>query len=55
MKGIIFLILAQFFAGTMFIVEEKLFSNYYLDPLKVVGWEGVNGLGIYIVILIIAQ
>ena len=51
--GIIFLIMSQLFAGTMFIVEEKLLSNYYLDPLKVVGWEGVNGFVIYVIMLII--
>lgn len=53
--GILFLILSQIFAGVMFIVEEKLLSSYYLDPLKVVGWEGLNGFLIYVVILVIAQ
>jgi hypothetical protein len=47
--------MSQIFAGTMFIVEEKLLSSYYLDPIKVVGWEGVFGVLIYIVMLLILQ
>jgi len=43
------------FAGTQFIVEEKLLGNYYLDPLYVVGWEGVWGLSYYIILLPIFQ
>ncbi len=30
--GIILLIVAQLFTGTMFIVEEKLLGDYYLEP-----------------------
>ena len=53
--GIIMLIISQLFAGSLFIVEEKLLGNYYLHPLKVVGWEGIWGLTIYIILLIIFQ
>lgn len=35
----------------MFIVEEKLLGDYYLDPLKVVGFEGVWGLLIWAILL----
>lgn len=35
----------------MFIVEEKLLGDYYLDPLKVVGLEGVWGLLMYAILL----
>jgi len=35
----------------MFIVEEKLLSDYYLDPLKIVGLEGVWGILIYCILL----
>jgi hypothetical protein len=37
----------------MFIVEEKLLGKYYLNPLKVVGWEGIWGFLMYVIILII--
>jgi hypothetical protein len=33
------------------IVEEKLLGDYYLDPLKVVGLEGMWGLAIWCVLL----
>jgi uncharacterized membrane protein len=36
-------------------VEEKLLGDYYLDPLKVVGLEGLWGLLITIVMLVIFQ
>jgi hypothetical protein len=35
----------------MFIVEEKLLGDYYLDPLKVVGWEGIWGCCYYAILL----
>jgi drug/metabolite transporter (DMT)-like permease len=53
--GIGLVIVAQLFSGGHFITEEKLFHNYYLHPLKVVGWEGFWGVIIYICILIILQ
>ncbi len=55
MIGIILLLASQFCAGTMMIIEEKLLGNYYLNPLKVVGWEGVWGFSIYVVLLVIFQ
>ena len=41
--GVILILLAQIFGSLMFVVEEKLFRDYYLHPLKVVGWEGFWG------------
>lgn len=52
--GIILIILAQLFGGGLYIVEEKLLGDYYLDPLKVVGLEGLWGLIITLIILPIA-
>lgn len=52
--GIILLISAQFFQGLMLITEEKILSNYHLDPFKVVGTEGMWGLCIFITFLPIA-
>lgn len=49
--GIILLIISQLFSGTMFIVEEKLLSSYYLEPFYVVGTEGMWGLVYYIFLL----
>jgi len=43
------------FAGCQFITEEKLLSSYYLDPMFVVGTEGMWGLLYYLILLPIFQ
>ena len=53
--GIILLLTAQLFTGTMFIVEEYFIGDYYLDPMKVVGLEGMWGLCYYICLLPVMQ
>jgi drug/metabolite transporter (DMT)-like permease len=53
--GITLVVIAQFFAGGQFISEEKLLGDYYLHPLKVVGWEGFWGCLIYVIALTIMQ
>jgi drug/metabolite transporter (DMT)-like permease len=53
--GLVMLVVAQFFAASLLIVEEKLLGNYYLDPLKVVGLEGLWGLVIWCILLPIFQ
>jgi drug/metabolite transporter (DMT)-like permease len=49
--GIFLLIVSQCFTGTMFIVEEKLLGDYYLEPFHIVGTEGMWGLAYYIMLL----
>lgn len=49
--GIILLIISQIFAAGLFVVEEKFLGEYYLDPLMVVGLEGMWGLCYYVVLL----
>mmetsp|Transcript_32670 Transcript_32670/g.31886 ORF Transcript_32670/g.31886 Transcript_32670/m.31886 type:complete len:330 (+) Transcript_32670:384-1373(+) len=49
--GIMLIIISQIFVGIQFITEEKLFGDYYLDPLKVVGLEGMWGVIYWIVLL----
>jgi len=41
--GISLMIGAMCFQAAQMIIEEKLFRNYYLSPLKVVGFQGVFG------------
>lgn len=53
--GIILLLCSQLFTGTQFIVEEKLLGDYYLDPMVIVGNEGMWGLVYYIGVLIPMQ
>lgn len=49
--GLLLLIISQFFTGTQFVFEEKLLSGYYLDPLYVVGLEGMWGCIYFAIIL----
>ena len=35
----------------MFVIEEKLLGDYYLDPLMVVGFEGMWGVTYWMVLL----
>jgi len=39
----------------MFIVEEKLLGDYYVDPMKVVATEGMFGVLYYLILLPIFQ
>ena len=41
--GIFLIIIAQLFAAGLFVVEEYFLGDYYLDPFKVVGLEGMFG------------
>jgi len=49
--GVLLLLFAQCFTGGQFVVEEKLLGGYYLNPLYVVGLEGLWGCVIYAIIL----
>ena len=42
--GIILMIGSILTQGSQFVVEEKLLGDYYLSPLRVVGWEGIWGI-----------
>lgn len=52
--GIILMFSAMWIQAVQMITEEKLFRNYKLSPLKVIGYEGIFGMSIYIVFLFIA-
>lgn len=49
--GILLLCIAQLFTGGQFVTEEKILSGYYLDPLLVVGLEGLWGCVYYAILL----
>jgi drug/metabolite transporter (DMT)-like permease len=53
--GVLLVVVAQLFAATQFIVEEKFMKSYKCHPLKAVGWEGIWGAILYLVFLIIFQ
>ncbi|KAI4125488.1 MAG: hypothetical protein LQ338_004214 [Usnochroma carphineum] len=41
--GVLMIAGAQVFTATQFVLEEWILENYALEPLKVVGWEGIFG------------
>jgi len=53
--GILLVIISQLFSALQYIIEEKLMKKYDVHPLKAVGWEGVWGVSLCIVILTIFQ
>jgi len=53
--GYFLVIIAQIFVAFQFIIEEKFMKNYTCHPLKAIGWEGVWGSSLYLILLIIFQ
>jgi hypothetical protein len=49
--GIIFILVAQFFHGFMFVSEELFLGKINIDPLHAVGIEGVCGFLYYLILL----
>lgn len=41
--GVLLIAGAQIFTATQFVVEEWILEHYALEPLKIVGWEGIFG------------
>ncbi|KAF8758795.1 Nucleotide-sugar transporter [Rhizoctonia solani] len=41
--GVLFVLFAQFFTATQFVVEEKIMKGYTIEPLMAVGLEGLFG------------
>lgn len=54
--GVFFIIFAQIFTATQFVVEEKIMSQYAVHPLLAVGYEGLFGcISILLAMPILAQ
>ncbi len=51
--GVLMIAGAQIFTATQFVSEEWILENYALEPLKVVGWEGIFGFSVTLVGMII--
>ena len=51
--GVITLVIAQLFTAIQFVIEEKILNKYDVNPLQMVGWEGVFGTIFYSILLII--
>jgi drug/metabolite transporter (DMT)-like permease len=51
--GVLLIAAAQIFTASQFVLEEWILENYAMDPLQVVGWEGVFGFSITVIASII--
>lgn len=51
--GVLLIAAAQIFTASQFVLEEWILENYAMDPLRVVGWEGVFGFSVTVVASII--
>ena len=49
--GVIIIIIAQFFAGGVFVSEQLFLENIVVHPLQAVGIEGTSGLGYFLIVL----
>lgn len=51
--GILMIAGAQIFTATQFVTEEYILERYSIEPLKMVGWEGLFGFTITVIGMII--
>lgn len=51
--GVFMIAAAQIFTATQFVLEEWILETYALEPLKVVGWEGIFGFVVTLVGMVI--
>lgn len=51
--GVLLIAGAQIFTATQFVLEERIMEKYAMEPIKVVGWEGIFGFLVTTVVMII--
>lgn len=51
--GVLLIAGAQIFTATQFVLEESIMENYELEPLKVVGWEGIFGFLVTVIVMVV--
>jgi drug/metabolite transporter (DMT)-like permease len=51
--GVLLIAGAQIFTATQFVLEERIMEKYAMEPIRVVGWEGVFGFLVTTIIMII--
>jgi drug/metabolite transporter (DMT)-like permease len=51
--GVLLIAGAQIFTATQFVLEERIMEKYAMEPIKVVGWEGVFGFSVTLLGMII--
>ena len=53
--GVILVIISQIISSLHLIAEEKITKEYEISPIKAIGYEGMWGSGMYIILLFIFQ
>lgn len=51
--GVLLIAAAQIFTASQFVLEEWILENYAMDPIQVVGWEGVFGFSVTFIGMVI--
>lgn len=51
--GVLLIAAAQIFTASQFVLEEWILENYEMDPMEVVGWEGVFGFSVTLIGMLI--
>lgn len=51
--GVLLIAGAQIFTASQFVLEERIMEKYDMEPIKVVGWEGVFGFVVTLIVMII--
>jgi hypothetical protein len=51
--GVLLIAVAQIFTASQFVLEESIMRKYAMAPIKVVGWEGIFGLSVTIIGMIV--
>lgn len=51
--GVLLIAGAQIFTATQFVLEEWMLENSSIEPIKVVGWEGIFGLVVTVLVMIV--
>lgn len=51
--GVLLIAGAQIFTATQFVLEERIMEKYAMEPIKVVGWEGVFGFSVTLIGMVI--
>ena len=51
--GVLLIAGAQIFTASQFVLEERIMEKYAMEPIKVVGWEGLFGFVVTAIIMVI--
>lgn len=51
--GVLLIAGAQIFTATQFVLEERIMEKYAMEPIKVVGWEGIFGFLVTLIVMVV--